>query len=128
MSETTESPDTANRPEELENSATFGPPLPESPPPLPMAKYWHALPILSGVLLLIYAFRHPNCWQWVSESGVQCLYLHLLLVAFFCSMIYFGDVLFKFRYNTPAERRNAGHFAGTALLALWDLVILSEIV
>ena len=79
------------------------------------------------MLLLIYTIRNPNCWRWVSESGAHCLYVHMLLLGLFAAMIYFGDILFCFRYEDVAMRRLAGRIIGSVLMLIWDGMVLVDL-
>ena len=90
----------------------------------PIHPGWHALPVASLALLIVYALIHPNCFRWFDASSGSSFYLHALLVAFFTAMVYFGDLFFRFRYKRVVERRAAGRISGTALLVIWDVVIL----
>jgi len=102
--------------------------VPESETPEPKPnRFWHILPVTTAMLLLVYAIRHPNCWRWVSESGAHCLYVHMLLLGLFTAMIYFGDILFRFRYEDTATRRLAGRVAGSILMLIWDAMVVVDL-
>jgi hypothetical protein len=91
----------------------------------PLHRAWHLLPLASVVLLIIYAIYHPGCLRWFTYSGGHCLYMHALMTGVFIAMIYFGDLIFALRYDNLAQRRLAGRITGTALLAIWNLVLLT---